>query len=216
MLSCRSSYTGGATYYPFGDPFGGVDKNETLNGLPVSDVMYYVGQGSSYYIPRFYNLEKRGGKIAFNASAFLFHFLYFFYRKMYLFGALLLLVFAAGLVPQFLLAREYAPELLYAMGLGPQATVNEEAVVFYAELANIAMWAGIGVRIAIGCTATRIYYKKVVREAAELIGRARPDDEDYHAELIASGGVDRLSVSLLVAVLVVCFFLASGAIMPAI
>ena len=186
----------------YGDPFGGIPKDEKISGLAVNDIKVYVGPSSSYYVPRFYAMDKLHTKVAFSLPALVFNFLYFFYRKMYLVGILLLALFIIGLIPQMLHMREaLIPELLYEQGFIDEVNIDREAAAHYEGILSIAALVNLIVRVVIAFFANRLYYNKVIREVAKITKDAETTAEKgQHTCLIARrGGVDKVSVALTLA-----------------
>lgn len=78
------------------DAYGGIDKDSEIDGVKVGDIKKFVGPNPQYYIPRFAFLKNK--KTSWNWPAFLFPFVWLFYRKMYKEGILALISFIAGFV----------------------------------------------------------------------------------------------------------------------
>ncbi len=74
------------------DPYGGVPRNETIDGVPVDTIVQLVGPNSTYYLPRFYNMTHGGSKASWNWPAFLLPYNWLLYRKNILFGCLAFLL----------------------------------------------------------------------------------------------------------------------------
>lgn len=64
------------------DPLGGIDPNETINGIPVSDFATFIGKNSDYYIPKFFNMSKTGRKISWNWPSFFLGGYWYLFRRM--------------------------------------------------------------------------------------------------------------------------------------
>ena len=188
-------------YGTYGDPFGGISKDEKISGLAVNDIKTYVGPGSYYYIPRFYAMDKLHTKVIFSLSALVFNFLYFFYRKMYVVGVLLLALFVIGLIPQILYMREaLIPELLYEQGFITEVNIDHEAAAHYYGILSIVALVNLIVRVVIAFFANRLYYNKVTRDVAKITGGDKTTaDNGQRVCLISRGGVDKVSVALTIA-----------------
>ena len=74
------------------NPYFNVSSDETIGDETVSDVATFVGVNSERYIPVFMRMEKKKDKASWNWCAFLFSYLWFFFRKNYLAGAISLIV----------------------------------------------------------------------------------------------------------------------------
>jgi hypothetical protein len=71
--------------------------------VSAKELAVFVGNNSFYYIPRMKEIRKNEKMVSWNWSAFFFDFLYFFYRKMYGIGALVMSLYIASSVPQYIL-----------------------------------------------------------------------------------------------------------------
>ncbi len=77
------------------DPYGGVPRTETIDGVSVETVAQMLGPNSTYYLPRFYNMSHGGSKISWNWAAFFFSYNWLLYRKNFLFGILAFVISTA-------------------------------------------------------------------------------------------------------------------------
>lgn len=184
------------------DPFGGVGKQDTIADVPASDLMFYVGPNSAYYLPRFYAMDKSRSGLMPNFSALLFTHFYCFYRKMYTVGLVLLGLYLLGMVPFYLLVRELPFDTLmnWLLGSGELQNVSQAAVL-YIRLHNIGRVVNYVVRLLFCFTANRLYFRKAVGDVAYLLHHKaeKPHDYscDYHDNLMTAGGVNKGSVLLL-------------------
>ena len=83
-----SSIFNSAPIPPAFDPLFGLNKDETINDIKVSELAQYIKGNLLYYIPVFKNICENN-KSKFNFSAFLFSGAWFLYRKLYKVGAVL-------------------------------------------------------------------------------------------------------------------------------
>lgn len=67
-----------------------IAPTDTIDGNTVGDTAEYVRTSATRYIPKFYKMEKSGAKASWNWAAFLFSPYWFFYRKLYAVGGILL------------------------------------------------------------------------------------------------------------------------------
>lgn len=74
---------------PYSAAFGGLNPSEEIDGVSARDLALYVGENSGYFLPRFKQISQ-GKPVSFNFCALFFNFFYFFYRKMYSVGLILL------------------------------------------------------------------------------------------------------------------------------
>jgi len=208
------------------DPLGGVSGEEKIAGIPVGDLMIFVGANSAYYIPRFYAAEKAGRRVSPNFAAMLFGFLYYFYRKMYHIGAILLGLFAMVLISFFLYANEVMPFLpdpadvlngtadLSAI-VSDSGILSDGLIVMYMNFTTSAWTMFVAASLGFSFFANYLYYRKAVKQVGRLFNEKRQPTAtggsfyDYHRALALSGGINRIIVFLLVATIFVVVSVAS-------
>lgn len=153
----------------FSEAFG-----DSLNGISAKEAAIYVRSNIEYFLPRFAAFSK-GAKFDTNFSAFIFSYLYLFYRKMYGLG---IAVFAATMIlsiPTFLLDFVTIQEQYVEMGLLSQIiwdVPHQETLAIYAIVANLLVWV---MRIALMMFFNRLYFAKVtsaVKSARENLKTA--------------------------------------------
>ena len=93
-------------------------KEEEIDGIKVTDAAYYLQSGAHRYIKRY----RRKKKVTWNWGAFFFSPAWFFYRKLYKFGA----VFLAAVVAINLFSYSFAKSI--AIQLEDVYTVMEEVI----------------------------------------------------------------------------------------
>lgn len=191
------------------DPLGGVSKDATIGDIPVMEIARYVGPNSARYLPRFHAIYHQGARARTNLSAFFLHFFYYFYRRMYGLGLIMLGIFAACTIPFFLFSKEFMPELLYLYGYTPPPAtpINEEAALFYANLFFFTMLAYLIISFIVSLFANRFYLKQVLEGIHAL--QNPPSETGRPLPRSMLGGVDRMGVVLLIGFL----FLSSNLIM---
>ncbi|MBQ2703976.1 MAG: DUF2628 domain-containing protein [Clostridia bacterium] len=79
----QGGFTGAYSTFPNIDPYGGVNPNESLDGHVVSEVASYVRVNTQRYIPIFKRSADQNKKTGWNWSAFLFTYIWLFFRKCY-------------------------------------------------------------------------------------------------------------------------------------
>ena len=82
-----------------GVDFNAASFGNEINGVPVAEVADYIGKNSDRYIPKFFRFSK-GNKADWNWPVFLFGllgipFVWFFHRKMYKWGSIMLAISVA-------------------------------------------------------------------------------------------------------------------------
>ena len=132
-----------------------------LGGISAKEAAIFVRTNIGYFLPRFAAFNK-GAKFDTNFSAFIFSYLYLFYRKMYGLG---IAVFAATMIlsiPTLLLDVAMVQEQYVEMGLLSQVIwhiPHQETLAIYSVVANIFVW---GIRIALMMFFNKLYFAKVV------------------------------------------------------
>ncbi len=180
--------------------FGGLSPDDQINGISVRDLALYIGPNSHYFLPRFKQMSEHSG-ISFNFSAFLFHFVYFFYRKMYLAGTLLLLLAAMTFVPALFIAREYTIFVLenfsdISVGIMP---VFEPVNHLWAyRLLPYTRMVMLGIMFLLALFANQLYMQHVFHKVAKIrehLG-STANDQIYTDSLVRCGRTSRVAVVL--------------------
>jgi len=168
-----------------------------ISGLPAQDVAMHIGPNSHHYLPLFYKIEEQSNAPQFNVAACFLNFFYYFYRKMYLVGTVMLAAFLLCLVPFFLFSWELLPFMLYQRGLAgpPAVAINMPGAELYSMIFVSALVVHFIVSFTLSMFANRIYHKQVVDKIRTLM-QEYPDESQYRTALVRAGGVDRLSVVL--------------------
>lgn len=179
-----------------------ISPDETIGGNTVRDTAQYVQASAHKYIPKFYTLEKTGGKTSWNWAAFFFAPYWFFYRKLYAAGSILLVLLLAAT------AATATPRYMEAAGQANDAWVqvldnaddSEAAFLDYQEkvaalcaLPEMLIFSGVtfGVRLFAGLFGNRLYKKRVDQQVQKLCALA-PEGEGRRLLLLRQGGVSLL------------------------
>lgn len=185
----------------FGDDIGGISAKEAA---------IYVRSNIEYFLPRFAAFS-RGVKFDTNFAAFIFSYLYLFYRKMYGLG---IAVFAATMIlsiPTFLLDLVTIQEQYMEMGLISQIIweiPHQETLAIYAIVANALVWA---MRIALMMFTNRLYFSKVV----SAVKGARESFKNADQNAIANFFRKKGGTSMLVPIIFCCLLLAASFVLAA-
>ncbi len=192
--------------------YGGVSPEEEMEGVLVRDLAVYLGPNSAYYLPRFMRIHKKLSNFSVNFAAMFLSFFYYFYRKMYLIGGILLGLFAICLVPYCLYIREMLPELMkqpefisvlsragIVLSL-PTTEVDMAAVTLFGRLSNIAWSIFMFAGFACSMFANSFYYRKAVSAVQKIRDHYanKMDPSHYNLALAYQGGVSVLAVLLVV------------------
>ncbi len=200
-------------YYQAYSPYAGLNPEDTIGSCSVKEITTYVGAASHHYLPRFSALSKGSILASFSWSAFIFNFLFFFYRKVYTVAIPLLILFLLGLVPTFVYSYEYMREIMVQYGsisfplpVIETATLDNMYVVM-----NAVRMIHLGVSAAIGFWGHRIYLWDINRKISALrrdMGQT-PDPSHYIHRLSQKGGVSSVSVAAIATALTVGYFVVS-------
>ncbi len=180
--------------------FGGLSPDDQIDGVSVRDLALYVGPNSHYFLPRFKQIAEHSG-LSFNFSAFLFHFVYFFYRKMYLIGTLLLLVAAMTFVPALFIAREYTVfvmENFADISVGIMPVFEPVNHLWAYRLLPYTRMVMFGMMFLLAFFANQLYMRHVfrqVRKIQERLGNT-VNDQTYVDSLVRCGRTSRAAVVL--------------------
>ncbi len=178
---------------PFTTPFGGLAPDEEIDSVSAKELAVFVGDNSFYFLPKMKELKKEEKIVSWNWSAFFFDFYYFFYRKMYLLGTLILIFSLITSVPSVLY-------MINTMGYADVAALPDNLVQL-ANIANICSMLFWGVRVLCGLFSNYLYtlttFKKI-EKARKKTGSTDPNNHEYVSELALKGRTSHK------AVLIVC------------
>ncbi len=200
-------------HMPFVDPFGGVARDEKIDGVSAEDIVTFVGQNSAYYLPRFYKMSSSGSHTSWNWVAFLFTPYWLLYRKNYL---------AGGIVLFLSLVQKFINSLVLSRFIFPNLDMSSEATMFeslyrlvedgrftiYFSIITLLFVVELLVRIIFGLAGNAIYKNtaiKRIKKIGEKTGMDRITDDyphktsiiaEYRRELASQGGVSLVMVAI--------------------
>lgn len=178
-----------------------IPETDEIDGVQTQHLMFYLRKNPGYFLYKWKRNKDKKFFFSFNWSAFLFSFVYYYYRKMYRVGSVILLGIALSLIPSFSLTMKVMPQLLPHAGeimLNPAIIAN---LINLDGLENLAILAKVCSLIPFILTFIGamifdcLYRKKVVKETKQIIksgGDARM--------LLVKGGV-----SMVNALFIICF-----------
>lgn len=178
-------------HVPVADPYGGVPHDETIDGEAAKDVVTAVGANSAYYLPRFYKMSKTGSKINWNWPAFLLTPYWLLYRKNYLAGTIVMVIFLARTIHQNV--------VLYVFMLPAGWTTMDPSVLMsqmaendiYYWILVLLMFLDILIRVMFGLTGNYIYMRTTMRRVRSVRKHYLGQDS-YYQHLATSGGISFL------------------------
>ena len=204
--------------------YGGVSPDDEIGGQKVRDIAVYVGSNTAYFLPRFKRLSEGAHPVSVNVPAVVFNVFYYFYRKMYWIGAVMLGLWVVAKIPQFLAMREMMPELIqqpaYAFLRDMMirmdvpfsvfgTEVNHDAAAFYQRINTIANSCYYVLQVGVALMANALYYRKVLNNVSRIHSHAGGQGmamSQYHSTLAYSGGVSGMMVFCAGAVMMLAMF----------
>jgi len=177
------------------NPYGGLNPNEEIDGVTVSDLSLCVGENATYYLPKFKALSEKKFKISWNWAGCFGNFLYYFNRKMYAFGIPMMIIFLLYYVPSLY----YSGQLTVAM-MAQGTSVFTDIPANLVPLSNYLyymQYIQMAIMILNGIFSNYIY-KMHVCGKIEKVKEAYPAGQEYKEALKAKGGVNRRVVQVFV------------------
>ncbi len=185
--------------HPFFDPMGGVNPEETIDGVPVRDVAAFVAVNTPRYIPVFKSLDKPAKKYShWNWAAFLLPECWLFYRKCYkigFFAAFIALISNIFATP-FLLAYT---DLLSRLPLNEDSQQQSTLFVLdnLSKIPSSTLWFAVvgllialGVRIVFGLLGDRFYKTHVITRVKAIQSETDGDEKKTKSEMTRQGSVN--------------------------
>ncbi len=207
-------------YSPFGfsaqsqDPYGGIPRTETIDGVPVDTIANLIGPNSAYYLPRFYRMTHGGSKLSWNWASFLFSYNWLLYRKQLLWGSIVFVFvtiisfISQGVMEQ--LQNMIGASSMETMIAAAQNIVTSPQGQLLFPILSLLSLVTLAVRILIGMFGTYWYLRFILRKAKKLEGEPF---SPYNQSFRKSGGVSfalAIAPELLMLILsYIAFFLLS-------
>ncbi len=202
----REDFEGKIPAGPFSfliDPMGGVAKNEDFDGVTAAELSKYVNANTQYYIPLFARIKKMN-KSKINFAAFFFTGAWFLYRKQYLKGAIIALLYLiVELSSIFLVSAVSLPLYREANAAFAQTNLSHPMIGNYLSWAYDHYSFGgsmlillpyllyafrFGICLFSGLTANRGYYQFCIRKTK--LAKQRCADGDTMKAISEAGGVN--------------------------
>lgn len=197
----------------FADMFEAIYADDEIDGIPAKDFIFIVRQNYIYFLRVFKIFSQRAKAKIFNWSAFLFGFLYFFYRKMYKIGAILLGIYLLTNVPSLILSFHMLQQTIADPMLVTSLQFDMTGLEGLEIASQLLMYARWGLAVFVGFTANHFYYRHCRQKIEKLRGLSSGGTEnEFYQTLSAIGGVSALAVFVVLALLLGLVFL-SGTVM---
>ena len=186
--------------------YGFMDKNDTIDDVGADELAEFVGKGSYYYLTKFKKM-KETGKNTWNFWAFLFNFLYFFYRKLYKQGIILIMVAIISSIPPFMVVNQFTQQMALASEteivtvtsaqrilmdmMNPEVNPNFNSFNFWMTASSIMSIVNCIIAFYVGFHANKAYMKHCIEKikytrAAVMDYKENPN---YRYSLHVIGGV---------------------------
>lgn len=211
-----------APVFPF-DPMGGVQKEETIEGIRADEMARFVQSNTQYYLPVFHAFANFR-KIRFNFGAFLFSGGWLLYRKQYRLGTIFTALIVALNALSFYILNEISTPLMLKLAkqVGVDLSQQLPNAEQYAVMAKILMEQNpmqilmlylpfivgiitLGIMIYLGFNANRLYLKYCV-EKIHQIHESTQDPSDRALQFQMQGGINAgLCIVLLILYAVALF-----------
>lgn len=165
-----------------------VDQWE-INGVSAREISAYTGSSAFYFLRQFQLLLRSKWNMSWNWPAFLLNFVYFFYRRMYLLGAVLMVFYFASNVPALI----YSIELFksqYALELFGTALPYDAQLMQYAyNLLPVFNVLRFLVSLLCGAFANKMFLKKALADIDVIRHEfgEKAGNRDYYAALYFRG-----------------------------
>ena len=187
------------------DPMGGVKKNEDFDGVNGAELAKFVRANTTYYMPVFQRI-KNTARSRFNFPAFFFTGAWYLYRKQYIRGAVISLLYFALVIARYLVTMNYSlpilndiRSLLIESGLSnpdsrdimswalENSSQNDLSIIMLPYLISAVIFI---FSLICGFTANKSYYKHSIRKIKQI--KEQHDGEGLMKTIGEKGGVNTL------------------------
>ncbi len=174
---------------PFFNPYGGVSPEDKIDDIPVPEVAQAVQVNSQFYLPRFKKMEK-GHKIGWNWGAFIFGYMWYFYRKNYVAGLIYALVQILFSVIVSEPMNDYQTLLYQAMGSSATDSLMASISALLPTMMIISLVSML-IRVGFTLIANYVYKLKVMHIIRDAKVQTQ-DAEEYQERIQRKGGANFL------------------------
>lgn len=168
---------------PFINPFGGVNPDETIEGVSATEIAIFLGQSTHYFLPQFKRLSTKKSIFSWNWGAFMLNYFYAFFRKLNGFAVAAFILIATIQIPStIVILDEYFKSMsLFSRTFNP--VLVEKMMNLSGGVAVIVLIA----RFLIGALFNWFYMKYTVKTIKSIKERYE-DTQQYHVALAKRGG----------------------------
>ncbi len=170
-----------------------LDPESDIEGAKVKDIACYVQSNSSRYIHRFKEMSDKKKKLSFNWAAFLFGTHWFFYRKMWKVGLILLGLMLALNLAFTGINNDFIDSYYEYIKLDSEVASNDEIIAARDKAYNnmlkvMPMFVLDGaLTIAAGFLADPLYKRQTIKDVKKLREQF-PENRAYEAISLKRGG----------------------------
>ena len=190
--------------------FEAIYEEDRIDGVPAKDFISIVRQNYSYFLRVFKIFSQKAKAKVFNWAAFFFNFFYFFYRKMYKIGFILLGVYLLSNIPALILSYHMVQQAVADPMLMSSLQFDFTGLEGLLMISQLCMYARFGVSVYCGFTANRHYYKHCKEKIRKLnVVSSGSGQIEYQRTLSSLGGTNLMSVFLIIALLIGLMLIAS-------
>ncbi len=190
--------------------FEAIYENDQIGRIRAKDFIYIIRKNYTYFLRVFKIFSQHTKAKIFNWSAFFFNFFYFFYRKMYKIGALLLGFYLLSNIPSLILSYHMLQQSIVDPMLLSSLQFDFTGLEGLLLTSQLFMYARFGVSVYCGFTANKHYYKHCQEKIEKLRSVATgKNGNEYYQTLSFIGGTNLMSVFLVLAALIGLMMVAS-------
>lgn len=172
--------------HPFGNiQFEKITAETEIDGIKLKDMGDYVGQNQAYYLPNFVRFAKTKSKMSINFTAALFPEIFYFYRKMYLWGILLFVLRIVFIIPYLETLRRFGYVTVKPMVDWFSLNISDKSLDLLYSAFNAISTA---LSFACGFFTNWLYYRHTVKNI-KRIKQSEFSDEVKANMIKAKGGV---------------------------
>lgn len=167
---------------------------EEIDGHKGKKYVKFLKKNPVYYIVNFFNMSRKKSKMSFNISAFLFPEYYFFYRKMFGIGALMLILATILEIPSMIIY--FLNGAISGINL-PSFFVNNAQT--FQTLEYVCTFIRLIIEIICGCFGNYFYFKKA-KTTIEEVENMDISDEEKNELISQKGGTSGLALAFSITV----------------
>ncbi|MGN1134424.1 MAG: RING finger protein [Oscillospiraceae bacterium] len=181
-------------YGPYGYNTVKVDRNTDIDGVKMGDYADYIGKNPLVMLSNFVSFGKTGRKVSLNIISFLFPELYFFYRKMYKTGILMMLLSVVLAVPSLAFMAQVGFES-FAMGTTSGSAISNISSTL-STFMYLCSYLSMAQKVFCGLFANNLYYRHARKDILAIHSRldGKADEVQIQQEITEKGGGSWIAV----------------------